>query len=311
MTFRAVGAECVDDNAALVGLGRAVRASGLEVSGNPAKFLTGHNLFGSSDVADLLARTVAKGRDAIWPDLFAEPEIDFSEGRISRIDLTGSWLLDREADVLPYLRAMEESVWCPYRGRGVFDAGGSTLYYGRAAKGKRAKDWALKLYWKGPEVSAHPLPAPAYGVPGLLDDVNRTIRVELTLRTPELKRLGLRRVGDWNPARVRETWEAYVSKLDFGEATVNLDTVDLGSLGLKVRHMHALAAWKAGNNLRAGMSRPSFYRLRRELIDATGFDIALSRPKSNVVPLRRVVTASPALHPRWADDLTAALAEAA
>lgn len=313
MTFRAVAAEthCEDRHRAAWELAPGSRESGLEISGNPAKFLTGHNLFGSDDVSELLTRVVGKAKDALWPDLFPEPEIDFSQGLISRIDLTASWLLDREADVPLFLRAMEERVWCPYRGRGVMDAGGSTLYYGRTAKGKRAKDWALKLYWKGPEVTAHPLPKPAYEVPGLLDELNRTIRVELTLRTAELKRLGLRQVGQWTPAKVREIWEAYVAKLDFGEATVNLDTADLGALGLKARHVHAIAAWKAGNDLRAGMSRTAFYRLRKELKEATGFDIATARPVSNVVPLRRVITASPALLPHWADHLTAALRVAA
>lgn len=311
MTFRAVGANYCDDNRALTGLGAAERESGLEVSGNPAKFLQGHNLFGSDDVAGLLGDVVRKAKDAIWPDLFDDVELDLSEGLISRIDLTASWLLDRPSDVPTYLRAMEEAVWCPYRGRGVFDAGGSTLYYGRTAKGKRAKDWALKLYWKGPEVTAHPLPQPAYEVPGLLDEINRTIRVELTLRTPELKRLGLRKVGQWTPAKVRQIWEEYVSKLDFGAACINLDAADLAELGLKPRHVAFISSWKAGNDLRAAMTRPSFYRLRKELKEATGYDIALACPKSNVVPLRRVVTASPALHPRWADDLTAALARAA
>lgn len=313
MTFRAVAASASDEDRhrAAWELRPDQRDSGLEVSGNPAKFLTGHNLFGSDDVSDLLARTIDKAKDAIWPDLPFDAQIDFSEGLVSRIDLTASWLLDRASDVPVFLKAMEERVWCPYRGRGVMDAGGSTLYYGRTAKGKRAKDWALKLYWKGPEVSAHPLPKPAYEVPGMLDELNRTVRVELTLRTAELKRLGLRKVGDWTPAKVREIWELYVMKLDFGEATVNLDTVDLGALGLKARHATALAAWKAGNDLRACMSRPTFYRLRKELREATGFDIATARPVSNVVPLRRVVVATPARSPDWADHLTAALARAA
>lgn len=320
MTFRAVGAECADTDRhrASWELDPRAHQSGLEVSGNPAKFLNGHNLFGSADVAELLTSTIAKAKDAIWPDLpFDVPQIDVSEGLISRIDLTASWMVEREGDVLPFLRAMEERVHVAYRGKGVFDSGGSTLYYGRTDKGKRAKDWALKLYWKGREVTAHPLPRPAYEVPGLLNDLNRTIRVELTLRTAELKRLGLRRVGDWTPAKVREIWEAYVSKLDFEEATVNLDGQDLAELGLKPRHAALLAAWKAGQDMRALITRgdekkrSSFYRIRNELRDATGYDIALPMPKSNVVPLRRVVTASPALHPSWADDLTTALARAA
>lgn len=314
MTFRCVGAESHDDERSRASWelrAGELRESGLEISGNPAKFLHGHNLFGTDDVASLLSGVVGKAKGSIWPDLFECPEIDFSQGLVSRIDLTGSWLLDRAEDVVPFLRAMEERVWCPYRGRGVMEAGGSTLYYGRTAKGKRAKDWALKLYSKGREISVHRLPEPAYAVPGLLDEVNRTVRVELTLRTAELKRLGLRNVGDWSPAKVAEIWRLFVDKLDFGESTINLDTVDLGRLGLKARHVHALAAWKAGNDLRSGMSRASFYRLRKELKAATGYDIATARPVSNVVPLRRVVTASPALQPHWADHLTAALARAA
>ncbi len=300
MTFRALGAAPDGET-----------ASGLEVSGNPAKFLAGHNLFGTDDLHDLVSRTIGKAKDAIWPDLFQQPELDLSEGELSRIDLTGSWLLERDSDVMPYLRAMEETVWCPYRGRGVMESGGSTLYYGRTAKGKRAKDWTLKLYWKGPEITVHPLPLPAYSVPGMLDDINRTIRVELTLRTAELKRLGMTKVGHWTAAKVREIWEAYVAKLDFGDATVNLDTADLSALGLKARHVTALGAWKAGNDLRGCMSKTAFYRLRKELKGLTGYDIALACPKSNVVPLRRLVMATPAALPSWADQLTAVLARAA
>lgn len=317
MTFRAVGCEGhTDEHRASWELKAASGNGGpeqspLQISGNPAKFLNGHNLFGSDCPTDLLTRSLDKARHALWPGLEALPTIDVSQGQISRIDLTASWLLERKEDVLPVLQAIEQSVWCPYRGRGVFDAGGSTLYFGRTAKGKRAKDWALKLYWKGAEVGVHKLPDPVYCVPAWKEELDRTIRVELTLRTPELKRLDLRSVGQWIPAKVAQIWEAYVGKLDFGQSTVNLDTVDLNSLGLKPRHTLALAAWKAGNDMRAAMSRPTFYRLRRELMNETGFDIATRRPSSNVVPLRRLVNLTPALFPRWADQITEALEAAA
>jgi II/X family phage/plasmid replication protein len=281
----------------------------LEISGNLAKFLTGHNLFGDDDPERLLRHFLERVGPDIWPEsYFDAQQVDLADGVISRIDLTATWELPRAEDCKPFLDAMEERVWVPYRGRGVMDTGGSTLYFGRTEKGGRAKAWALKLYWKGPEITAHPLPQPAYGVSGLLDDVNKWVRVELTLRTPELKRLGLTRIGDWSPAKVRRIWEEYVSKLDFGDATINLDTVDIGMLNLKPRHSNALAAWKAGNDLRGWMTTSTFYRLRKELMELTGHDIATVMPSSNVIPLRRVVTASPVGRPRWADDLTHALA---
>ncbi len=298
MMFRALGA--ADDG---------VSGSGLQISGNPAKFLQGHNLFGSDCPTDLLTRVLDRVGPELWPDVYHDAAmIDLAQGDISRIDLTGSWLLPRAADVVPYLRAMEERVWVPYRGRGVMNDTG-TLYYGRTDKGKRAKDWQLKLYHKGLEIGVHPLPLPAYSVPELLNDTNRTIRVELTLRSAELKRLGLSKIGDWTPEKVAQIWRLYVAKLDFGEATINIDTLDLAELGLKARHATSLAAWKAGNDLRCVMAPSSFRRLRTELKELTGYDIALRCPKSNVVPLRRLVMAEDAGRPAWADALTEALSK--
>lgn len=282
--------------------------SGLELSGNPAKFLNGHNLFGTDDLAGLTRAVVDKVAGALMFDGVPIKPVDVGEGELTRIDLTGSWLLDRAEDVLPFLKAMEERVWCPFRGRGVSPADGpGTLYYGYSRKGKRAKDWQLKLYSKGRDIVAHPLPEPAGAVPGLLHDVMRTVRVELTLRSAELKRLGMKKVSDWTPEKVEEIWSRYVNRLDFSEASMNLDTIDLAKLGLKPRHQDVIASWKAGNDLRVGRSRATFMRLRRDIRAATGYDIACHVPKSNVVPLRRIVEAKPALRPLWADDLTAAL----
>jgi II/X family phage/plasmid replication protein len=300
MMFRALGA--ADDG---------VCGSGLQISGNPAKFLHGHNLFGSDCPTDLLTRVLERVGPDLWPNSYHDASlIDLAQGNISRIDLTASWLLDRAEDVVPYLRAMEERVWCPYRGRGVMNDVG-TLYYGLTKKGKRAKDWQLKLYGKLLEICVHRLPEPAYSVPCLLSELGRTIRVELTLRTAELKRLGLTKIGDWTPERVAEVWREYVAKLEFGEATLNLDSLDIAELGLKARHATSLAAWKAGNDLRTVMAPSSFRRLRKELQQLTGYDIAVRCPKSNVVPLQRFVTATYAGRPAWADALTEALSKAA
>jgi len=288
------------------GLGlQLLKRSGLELDGNPAKFLNGHNLFGTDRPGELVTRTVERVGEALFPG-FSLGEYDPSSAVISRIDITGSWVLDRAEDVLPFLDAMRETVFCPYRGKGVRASNDpGTLYYGYSEQGKRAKDWQLKLYSKGREISKRPLPPQAYTIPGLLDEVNRTVRVELTLRTAELKRLGLRRVGDWKPETAGEVWRSYVDRLDFTEVSV-CNSQDFAG-HLKPRHLDALASWKAGNDLRNGRSHASFYRLRKELRELAGVDIANPVPKSNVVPLRRVVVATPALRPQWADQLTEAL----
>lgn len=292
-----------------VGPGLDPVRSGLELAGNPAKFLYGHNLFGSANVAQLAADTVYAVRNAVAPDIDLGL-YDPGAGEISRIDLTGSWLLDRPDDVVPFLRALEERVFCPYRGRGVRpndDPG--TLVYGYSDKGKRAKDWQLVLYSKGREIAVHKLPEPALAVPGLLDEVNRTVRVELRLRSAELKRLGMKFVRDWTPERVEEIWSQYVGRLDFAEAKMSLEN-DLSTV-LTPRLLRAYRSWQAGDDMSRGIARTTFYKLRRDLIEAAGVDIALPVPKSNVVPLRRIIEARPASRPLWADDLTAALRQVA
>lgn len=76
---------------------------------------------------------------------------------------------------------------------------------------------------------------------------------------------------------------------------------------MNARLVMALGAWKAGADLRAGRSRSSWYRLRRELLAATGHDIAVQQPKSNVLQFRRIIYFSVAARPDWADELDAAL----
>lgn len=308
---------------------RCTDGTGFEIDGNPAKFLSGHNLFGSADpvaLAERMFRKVASVLDL--PDSDIGP---IGSGKIGRIDITGSFLVDRAEDVIPYLAAFQERVFCPYRGRGKFaDGDPGTIYYGMAEKGGRAKAWALKIYAKGREVAKRPLPAPAYLIPGLLDEVNRTIRFELTLRTEELKRLNLcdlnnvdagdpayhdlkketlQYLRNWNADTAQIIWDKYFGKLPIGEVSMasayEIETED-GKPKLTARHLDALASWQAGNDLRQGRSRSAWYSLHKTLL-AYGHDIALDPPKSNVVPLRRVIEAKSAHLPNWADQLTAAL----
>ena len=294
-----------DETEALGAQLHRTRRVGFEMDGNPAKFLQGHNLFGTSDAVQLATDTME--RIAKLLDLPFDPaSYDPSPGRLSVIDLTYSFTVERDTDVVPFLKSMQENVFCPYRGRGVFaSADPGTVYYGYAATGKRAPDWQLKVYSKGREIGKRPLPAPAYEIPELLDEVNRTIRVELRLRTAELKRLGLRTVGDWNEKTAREVWNLYWHKLEWTEATMAQAMEYAGAM--KPRQLDALASWEAGNDLRLGRSRTAFYKLRKEIKDLAGVDIANPPARSNVVPLRRSVVLQPALLPTWADRLTEAL----
>lgn len=279
---------------------RAVTTTEIELSGNPAKFLQGHNLYGPSDLRKLVARVLS---EACPPIFGCVPPMDLRDAVLSRVDVTDGIILDREGDVLGYLRAVEEQARIAYKGRGVLD--GSTLIFGRANKGARAKDWQIVMYAKGLEVAKRPLPPLMMADPEVIDWVNRLLRIEVRLRGRELDRLGVKTLGAWEETTAAELWHGKFGKLELSEVRqVETEQLEL----IKPRLRNAYAAWRHGEDLRKGCPKASFYRLRREMLDALGIDIAIPVPKSNVVPLVRVIQATPAHRPPWADRVDALLA---
>lgn len=280
---------------------RAVSPDRLEISGNLAKFLQGHNIFGTDDLPALLYAFLPKVQPTLWPE--GMPYIEVMGGRLSRVDCTSGFQLDTLADVLTWIRAADERGVCSHRGRGVMKGEG-TLVYGDAT-GKRAKAWQLTFYSKGLEVGKRPLPLPMAQRPDCVDYVNRLLRCEVRVRSSELNRMGLRTVEDWEAGSCARVWREKLDRVDFSEGVV-MDCSEFE--GVKPRLLDAYDAWRAGRDLRQGRPARSFYRLRREMQETFGVNITTTVPKNNVVPLRRVLVAVPAQRPPWADEVAALLA---
>lgn len=128
----------------------------LWISGNPAKWLQGHNLFGSNDLRGLIEATMLRLAEV----LELTPELsDFKAWRagsyeLMRVDCTAMWSLPERPDVRAWLRAVEAQAKSRH-GRAM--AKGGTVYFG-----KHSRRWALKFYSKGDELMAkgngHKLP---------------------------------------------------------------------------------------------------------------------------------------------------------
>lgn len=273
----------------------------LEVSGNPVKFFQGHNLWGTDDLQSLAIATAQYIADALsigCPEDFDQ----WNSGQIqlTRVDVTESFHLDSLAAVKAWLRSAEQTAYLSHRGRGQLTKG-STLYFG-----KHSRRWALKMYAKGEEVRAAKHGQEAIlDLPSALSWADKTLRVELTLRSMELKRIGKSLVSDWaadyhdftgvTHELLRQRFEGMTMT-----TTNKLSSEILNTLRPAVRT--AYHAWESGADLRDVLSRRTFYRYRKELI-AHGVDIATLVPKdapSNVVPLFRTLEAVPAPVPDWA-----------
>lgn len=273
----------------------------LEVSGNPVKFFQGHNLWGTDDLQSLAIATAQYIADAL--SIGCSEDFDqWNSGQIqlTRVDVTESFHLDSLAAVKAWLRSAEQTAYLSHRGRGQLTKG-STLYFG-----KHSRRWALKMYAKGEEVRAAKHGQEAIlDLPSALSWADKTLRVELTLRSMELKRIGKSLVSDWaadyhdftgvTHELLRQRFEGMTMT-----TTNKLSSEILNNLRPAVRT--AYHAWESGADLRDVLSRRTFYRYRKELI-VHGVDIATLVPKdaqSNVVPLFRTLEAVPAPVPEWA-----------
>ena len=283
-----------------------VRARGdgaLWLDGNPAKFLTGQNVVGSDDLRALAAALFL----AVCDRLELEPTRNDAElwglglVDVSRVDVTYSRRLRSRADVLATIRAIEAGSTLQFRGRGTL-TGGSTVYFG-----KHSRRWSLKAYSKGQELAAgkgHGLaPALLASDPGqrLAEYADALLRLEVTFRALELKRLKLDRVRSWSPVGARKLHHSILRRLTMPKALPAGD--DLAHLPARLRAI--AAAHLAGVDTRTLVSTRTWYRHRKAL-QPFGIDLATNPPKaaeprSNVVPFVRYVDITPAYNEPPAD----------
>ena len=271
--------------------------SELWLSGNPVKFLQGHNIFGSGDLLYIMSKLIDK---LVSMDLGLSPTdfdlIKIRQGsyQLSRIDLNQSYHLANRDEVLAWLRAAESSARLRHRGSGIF--AGNTLYYG-----KHSRYWALKCYSKILEILAkgHQLP-PELQIPELLAWAEKALRIEAVIRSMELKRRGLNIASAWTQESAKLLLQELIGHLEM-TGSFSLPDEVVKTLPSRLRPVYEL--WVRGADMQTQYSRPTFYRHRKALL-AYGIDIAITQEsaRSNIVPLYRILEAVPAEIPQWAYD---------
>jgi hypothetical protein len=256
----------------------------LYLSGNAGKFFQGHNVFGSVDAWGLwLAAGIHVGQvhKRMFPSAFGAQL--FSPPRFTRVDLTRSYRFPSPAQAREWLRDVAASARSRHGGA---LAKGGTVYFG-----KHSTRWSFKVYEKGDELQVK---GKGHGLSAQLSEHDRklltdwaggVVRFELTLRSPELVKLG----QQWDPGTV---WHEYYERLTWNrnvDVSEELDMVDKAKLTLP--QAGYLARWRLGEDLRLIVSKPTFYRTRRALLAAVGVDIASAPPpreKAAPAPSERV-----------------------
>lgn len=277
---------------------RSITQQTIEISGNPVKWLQGHNLFGTSDLMRLIWVFFNKLLDI--PELKLKPTLEqlhaIKMGRltVSRIDINETWFLKDKNEVLAWLRAAGQKMSLKHRGAGQFR--GDTLYWG-----KGSRRWFIKGYSKGDEINGKKSNFPdALRTPEMLEYADRALRLELTLKSNQLREWMLHDVYHWNA----DTGKMLLLHLIKGlEMSNNIRLSDEVLETLPSRLKMAYFTWLNGADLRQILSRPTFYRYKSQL-KKYDIDISILRDvkedKNNVIPLMRVLEAQPVGIPDWA-----------
>ena len=277
---------------------KSITQSTIEISGNPTKWLQGHNLFGTNDLKHLVWVFFNKLLEV--PELKLKPTlaqlhaIKMGKLTVSRVDINETWFLKDRNEVLAWLRAAGQKMHLKHRGAGQFK--GDTLYWG-----KGSRRWFLKCYSKGDEIDGKKSNFPnELRTPQMLEYADRALRLELTLASNQLREWQLHEVSNWGA----ETGKMLLLQLIKGlEMSNNIRLTDDILDSLPTRMKMSYFTWLAGQDLKQILPPRTFYRYRTEL-KKYDVDIAIMRDvkedKNNVIPLIRVLEAQPVGIPDWA-----------
>lgn len=267
---------------------QAMRPFELYLSGNPVKFLQGHNLFGSTDVVGLFfdAGHYIRRHVGFFPGPESFQGLDCEGPRLTRVDLTRSYRFPSDAAARAWLR----SVAAFARSR----HGSATMEEGTVYFGQKSRRWSLKVYLKSDELLARgkghrlSLKLSEHACEQLREWATGVVRFEVTIRGLELAENPLlhERVLSSQPAQLLEVWSEYYRTIVFNR-NVAASEADMSEETLSAQRRMQLAAWRQGLDLRAMLSRNAFYTLRREILRQVGVDVAQPAP----APVRSVVQA--------------------
>jgi II/X family phage/plasmid replication protein len=281
----------------------------LEFSGNPAKFLQGHNLFGPAELVPLMERCLHLVADKLGLRPSVYDRIAWFRGNydLSRVDIARMVDCGSPGRVRKVLDALGLVARKKYQARSVVGSG--TVYIG---KGSRRQ--VLKFYDKGYEIrqKGHELSATLAPIwhQRLTEFAAGKLRAEVKIGSKWFhENPGYRLAGFWNEGLAASVLDSQLMALEVSDTMRLPDDV---IAGLPPKLVPVYDAWRNGRDIRAIYSRPTFYRYRRQLLDLAGIDIALTQPRAIVAeaqyiagfPLRELLCGPGVPVPDWAKGTT-------
>lgn len=270
----------------------------VRISGNPSKFVQGHNLFGSENLpalAPLFFRAVCLAAGLTVDDVTWQRWLG-GDFRLDRVDVAYMLDVGDRFAVRDTLCALAHQATVTNRGRGTHQTG--TVSWGR----RSSRLSVIKCYDKEAEITGpkkHQLPENIPHREDLLAYAVGKVRVEVEFHSHLLEQAGLRDGANWHADTASLRWSQAMQALHIA-GQVPLTPQRLQQLPPNLRGTYAL--WESGRDVRAHLTKPTYYRHRKQLL-AVGIDI--SQPyrddyEPRVVSLQKVLQPVPSPAPRWA-----------
>lgn len=275
------------------------QATQLYVDVNPSKFIQGHNVFGIENNLILAEEVIRKICFSVplLPKDFAIKKARAGDFEQLGIHIARSF----DAGSLAAAHSIQDALALKSRSRsGRCQSRAGTNYWNLS---KRKTRWLAKSYLKGEEIKSrikgHKLPEGLTNI-GLEEFANNLIRIEFEIYKQEFieREIPLIYGHQFTEQIIDTLYQEYWERIEMS-AQASIASHELESLTRSIRSTYLM--WKEGLQVRANMSRPTFYRHRSELL-SFGIDIAIPNDyqSSNVIPLIRIIEAKPISTPAWA-----------
>lgn len=265
------------------------------ISGNPTKFLQGHNVYGHVDMIGVIRDFIKLVLEKLELDIFTINRIMKDSIQVTRLDITQGYLMDSNKAVIDWLRSCSQYM----TGKNQTVDSGSTLYVG-----KHSRRVSIKVYNKAVEMLAHRKTFnlsdetfdKLHGIASCL------LRFEVTLRGMKLNDLGLNFLGKATNEMYERDYHRAIEKMNLPE---NLELIKNDVHLLPSKYVGIYHLWLSGADIKEAMSRAQYYRYRKFFLDK--FNLDLSMPPrdisyTSIIPLWQVIRVGAEYNPAEDDE---------
>ena len=241
--------------------------SQLLIEASIPKFLTGQNIVGVEELFEPCKQMIFSvlAQMGVEPTAAERRKLEHGKFQMTRVDYATHCDCAAPKRAAAVMAAIRRLVYA--KAKDASSYGNETVYVNQ-----HSSRWTLRIYRKDLEIQkrGRGLPPCVYGREYLQDKVQNAVRMELVLRSPELKRLGLNDPLAWSVEGARQRMQKWVDR--FANANGVMPSSDYMGLLTNTQQLK-LQAWLQGDSTAFTGSPTTLTNTRNTILEKTGIDV--------------------------------------